>query len=140
MHRAVPSLSKHFMNKNKKKAIIIIEDEETVRDLIVRIMQTQNYTSYTSSCGEEAINTLNNNSIDLAIIDYGLPNEDGLALAKKIEKINPVLPIILMSGLNLDLSNILIHQTNIFGFLYKPFKIETIIAKVKQGLEASICA
>jgi len=127
------------MNINEKNTIIIVEDEETVRDVIIGIMNTQNYISYTASCSEEALDILKNITIDLAIIDYGLPTEDGLALAKKFDIIYPNIPIILMSGLRLEMDNTWIQQTNIFDVLNKPFKIKTIIAKVKQGLEASMC-
>ncbi|MCP4583391.1 MAG: response regulator [candidate division Zixibacteria bacterium] len=126
-----------MLNKSNN-AILLVEDDESIRDLMVNIMIHNKYVPMTASCSEDALEIIKANEIDLAVINYGLPTDDGVTLAKKIEAIKPGLPTILMSGLNVKNSDCQIREAGINDVIQKPSRIENLLDKVRHSLASGV--
>jgi DNA-binding response OmpR family regulator len=89
------------------KNILLVEDEEFIRQMYQTALTGQGYSVETASNGEEAIAKLEaaTNSYDLLILDIMLPKVDGLTVLKKVKEANSphkTVPVFLLTNLGLD--------------------------------------
>ncbi len=146
VHKAAPGQSTRNITKAEPEpkeetwgtgSILIVEDEDMVRAVAQRALERQGYTVETASDGEEALETIaEGRPYDLVVSDVVMPNMDGPAMARKLRRQRPDLPILFMSGYaeeqlreSIDLDNI--------GFLPKPFSVQQIAEAVGDVLRAS---
>jgi two-component system, NtrC family, response regulator HydG len=88
----------HEVGRNGMPHILIIDDEPLVRGSLSELLTLSGYNVSTSSSGNEALKTIKDYTVDLIISDLKMPDLDGLQLLRKVKKINPELPVILMTG------------------------------------------
>jgi two-component system cell cycle sensor histidine kinase/response regulator CckA len=125
-----------FLHYNdKKKRILIVEDEDAVRELIKIALNNYNYDVFDVKNSEDALDFIRNSDdidIDLLISDVVLPGINGFDLSKEIIKIIPSIKIILISGYSdSDLIESIISSKNLH-FLNKPFSIKKLIATIEK--------
>lgn len=113
------------------KSVLIVEDEPAVRDLLAEIVKMQNCNLFTAIDGEQAMQILKNNEINLVLIDVGLPGEDGISLSNRIKSLDSKIQIVLMSAI--DIKDIGIEQrlSSDIDFIQKPFDINTMVNKIR---------
>jgi CheY-like chemotaxis protein len=85
---------------NPASTILVVEDDNIVRMLVVDVLEELEYTVLEAADAKEALGYLQNDSqtIDLLMTDKGLPDMDGIELAKKARELRPTLPILFASG------------------------------------------
>jgi len=112
--------------------ILLVEDEDAVRDFAVRALEMRGYKVHPASCGDEALELIEEHGpeIDLVISDVVMPGMEGPALVKEIRKGNPAMRVILMSGYAPGL-----EKVEDCHFISKPFKLQELTEKVKVVLE-----
>ena len=118
--------------------IILVEDDLQVQKLATIFLERINFQVFQfSGCNElkEALPTLNNASINCALVDLTLGDGDGVEVIGNIRKTNPALPIVLMSGY--DSSNALSRLADRSGvtFLPKPFTQQNLQEAINRVLE-----
>ncbi len=114
--------------------ILIVEDEAYVRELIVEMLSTTNYTIIESGDVDKALEIINNKdlSIDLMITDVVMPKLDGKSLADQCRKIRSDIQVLFMSGYT---ENVIIHHGILDAGLYfiqKPFTMQTLLDKIRD--------
>ncbi len=118
------------MERNK---ILIVDDEKNVQELIAQLLK-DDYLISTAKTGEEAIEKVKEEKIDLVLLDINLPKMNGIDLLSEIKKFNWQIPVIIVSGI----SNIrTVVQTMRLGSYYyfdKPFAPEELINIIKEAL------
>ena len=111
--------------------ILVVEDDDIVRMLIVDVLEELEYTVLEADDGNVALEILADpgKAIDLMMTDHGLPGMDGRELAEKARELRPVLPILFASGYaeNIDVPS----DMHVIG---KPFSIDQLRDKVKSIL------
>jgi DNA-binding response OmpR family regulator len=115
--------------------ILIAEDEESVRNLVIRVLEMHGHEVKAVVDGSAALEALTLDAYDLLLTDIVMPLVDGIALALKVSRDYPGLRILMMTGYaeqkrrahNLDL---LVHD-----ILMKPFTIEELILTVDKTLQ-----
>lgn len=114
------------MSSELKKTVLVIDDDETLRELMESMLQRMGYNVLVAENGKNAIDTAESygEKIDLAILDLFLPDIRGDRVGPKIMKIHPELKIIVMSGYSLQDTEVL--TTDIDGFIQKPCSYETL--------------
>ena len=115
----------------KPATLLVVEDDDTVRNIIERTLDKSGYRILLATCGTEGIAQLERHAdrIDLVLSDVVMPGEiDGLQLAEIVAARWPALPVLLMSGYakNLDHAGMRI--------LAKPFTTARLLAYIQEGL------
>jgi two-component system cell cycle sensor histidine kinase/response regulator CckA len=117
--------------------ILLVEDEDAVRDFAVRALTMRGYRVLAASGGEEALDIVHSQDgeIDLLISDVVMPSMDGPTLVKAVRELKPALRIIFISGYAEEAFRNSPDRPEDFHFLPKPFSLKQLTTKVKDVLE-----
>jgi len=114
-----------------EKKILIVDDYESERLLMVDTLTRAGYLQITQAeNGFEAIGRFQGGGYDLVISDVMMPGMGGLELLKRIRKIDPITPVILITAHPETEVAVSAIKTGAVDFLPKPFKIEDLLFKV----------
>lgn len=115
--------------------ILLIEDDRPLNKAISIYFKKEKFHVISCYCGQEALNILLQNNLDLIILDINLPDLSGFDLIKQIKIINSNIPILILSACDLD-SDIL-HGFNLGAedYVTKPFNIEILHKKINVILK-----
>jgi DNA-binding response OmpR family regulator len=121
--------------------ILIVEDEDLLREGVQEFLEMHGYTVVGAGDGAEALEWLQDTHIDLVITDLVMPKLDGVDFVAKLRVNHPVLPVIVVSGSsNSVISRYGLKSIEIPGAnasLSKPFKSADLLVTVKALLSAS---
>ena len=116
----------------ESKTILVVEDDDTVRDLVQEILRQKGHNIITARNGGDAMQMARQyeGHIDLLITDMVMRRIDGIMLAKKMQSILTDIKVMLMSGYGEDV----IKREDIqdFAFLQKPFLPKELVRKVES--------
>lgn len=124
--------------QGRGKGILIIEDEEKVRDSTGKGLQMNGYTVFTASTGSEAEQMFNREkgAIDVIFSDVVLPDTSGIVLTEKLKEINSNLKILMCSGYADEHIGSLEFQNKNFLFLQKPYTLSEVLKKLQTLMNA----
>lgn len=116
--------------------ILLVEDEEGLRTLNARGLQSRGYTVIQAGNGFEALEELERQGgqVDLVVSDVVMPEMDGPALMKELRKRNPDIKIIFVSGYAEDAFEKSLPDRTQFRFLPKPFTLKQLVTAVKESM------
>lgn len=115
--------------------ILLVEDDETVRELLARVLRTDGYDVLAAaSSGEaEALVRAQQAPIHLLVCDVCLPGESGMALAHRLAATCPDLRLLFMSG-DHSMDAAVAHEAQDAEFMGKPFTTRAFIENIRQLL------
>ncbi len=118
--------------------ILLVEDEEGLRQLNARGLASRGYTVLEAGNGVEAIDVLEKSDgrIDLVVSDVVMPEMDGPTLLRELRSRDPSLKIIFVSGYAEDAFQKHLPAEGQFAFLAKPFTLKQLVNAVKETLAA----
>ncbi len=118
--------------------ILLVEDEEGLRQLNARGLASRGYTVLEAGNGVEAIDVLerSDGKVDLVVSDVVMPEMDGPTLLRELRNRNPGLKIIFVSGYAEDAFQKHLPAEGQFAFLAKPFTLKQLVNAVKETLAA----
>jgi two-component system, cell cycle sensor histidine kinase and response regulator CckA len=118
--------------------ILLVEDEEGLRQLNARGLASRGYTVLEAGNGVEAIDVLekSDGQVDLVVSDVVMPEMDGPTLLRELRSRNPSLKIIFVSGYAEDAFQKHLPAEGQFAFLAKPFTLKQLVNAVKETLAA----
>jgi PAS domain S-box-containing protein len=116
--------------------ILVVDDEEIVRELASDMLEHIGYNVHSCSCGTEALEHFKENwqDIDLVILDLVMPDLSGEEVFAEIRSINPNIKVILSSGYTADEISQSITAEGLTEFISKPFKVSDLSEKVNRIL------
>jgi CheY-like chemotaxis protein len=79
--------------------ILCIDDETDLLFVRKRLLESEGYQVIEAGTGERGVHLFQSNKIDLVVVDYWMAGMNGLAVCRAIKKLNPAMPIIVLSGL-----------------------------------------
>jgi CheY-like chemotaxis protein len=122
-----PSREPSKVLERKKRSVLVVDDDDSLRDLLVDILKSRELTVY--SCGEvpDALSLIDEKKPDIVISDYGLPRQSGAELARLVKKKNVATPFILITGWGSELQLTVDEQESINFILSKPFNLQEIL-------------
>jgi YesN/AraC family two-component response regulator len=115
-----------------KKNILLVDDDATIRDLIKDALKKE-YNILEASGYSEAVK-LFKYPIDLALIDYVLPDSDGFEVLKAIRDVKPALPAIIMTGYSNENVVIKALRTEVADYIKKPVKLAYLRRRLSEIL------
>lgn len=112
--------------------VVVVEDNDDLRDAIVEVMQSMGHRVLGVSCSE-ALNDENAQvMIDLLVVDLNLPGEDGLSLARRLRHAQPGLCVLMMTARGSVRDKVEGYDAGADIYLTKPVSIEELTAAVKS--------
>lgn len=122
-----------------KKTILIVDDEENIRDLLAFNLQNEGYNTIEASDGMQAVDVALNDNPDLILLDVMLPKLDGKSVCKKLRySLNMSnIPILMISAKDTETDKIVGLEIGADDYITKPFQIREVIARVKANLRKS---
>ncbi|MFA5848015.1 MAG: response regulator, partial [Thermodesulfovibrionales bacterium] len=118
-----------------KPTVLIVDDEEGIRESLSGILEDEGYDILTAKSGEEAIKMLGESSPDLVFLDIWLTGMDGIQTLQEIKAIKPDVPVIMISGHgNIELA-VKAAKMGAYDFLEKPLSLEKVVLVAKRALE-----
>ncbi len=113
-----------------KLQILVVEDDAPVRNLITTTLKAHDYKYIVAKNGEEAIRQASTYNPDIALLDLGLPDIDGVEVIKKIRTWSNM-PIIVISARSEDSDKIEALDNGADDYLTKPFSVEELFARLR---------
>ena len=118
------------------ETILVVDDEQLIRRSIAKRLSTVGYTVLEAENGKAALEQAAK-GVDLAILDYRLPDLDGLSVLKQIRQVDPdVLVILLTAYASVDTA-VEAMKLGAYHFMNKPFDLEALATMVEQALETT---
>lgn len=123
-----------------KATILIVDDEDSVRQMYARLLKENGLSVITAKNGREALEIYNSQSavIDLVILDLNMPQMGGRETFLEIKKINPSSLILLISAFSTESEVKELIALGAAGFLAKPFLIEELIELLGRLINKNI--
>jgi two-component system, NtrC family, nitrogen regulation response regulator NtrX len=115
--------------------ILIVDDEEFVREAIRDIMEMQNHTVVEASSGNESVGLVNKTKFDAVFLDIKMKNGDGMETLPKLLTTEPEMPVIMISGHGTIETAVEAMRIGAFDYLEKPLDNNRILATLRNALE-----
>ena len=128
---------KNLMAESAQYTILVVDDEELVRNLIVTLLSRSGHTSIAAVDGVDALDRMKGNKIDAVITDIKMPNMDGVALTIEILKRNPGLPILVMTAFGEEYSAGAAIAAGAREYIKKPFTPDEFFAQLQKMIKDS---
>ncbi len=118
------------------KKILAVDDEENIRELLKYNLEKEDYQVVLAYRGDQVIDILKDENVDLIILDLMLPGIDGLSLCKKIKSDERFkkLPIIMLTARTEEIDRVVGLEMGADDYVSKPFSMRELIARVKAVL------
>lgn len=116
--------------------ILIIDDDDQLRKSFERLLMEEGYSVESAPSGELGLDLVTEKVPDLVILDMRLPGMNGLETFHAIHKIEPKLPVIIMTAYGTTETAIEATKMGAFDYILKPFEVPDMLAVIRQALEA----
>ncbi len=120
----------------RKPVVLIIDDEELVRDLLRDLLEDREYEVWTAKTGRQGEDLVSRGP-DLVFLDYRLPDADGFDLLERIKEIDADLPVIMLTGYSSVEHAVKAMKQGAYHYVSKPFELEEVAVLTKRALEAT---
>ncbi|MGN0482539.1 MAG: VanR-ABDEGLN family response regulator transcription factor [Lachnospiraceae bacterium] len=117
----------------KNVNILVVDDEVAIADLIEFYLSAEGYIVWKYNNGTEALECLEKEQIDLAILDLMLPDVDGLQICKKIREVSNM-PVLMVTAKGEEVDKITGLTIGADDYITKPFRPLELVARVKAQL------
>ena len=119
----------------KSLSILLIDDEEIMREVIVRLLQGQGYDVTVAGSGEEGLEKLEEKEVDLVLLDLMLPGMGGMVALEELVRRSPDTVVVMITAYASIENAVKATKVGAFDFVTKPFKNDELLLVIKNGLE-----
>jgi len=111
---------------DESERILVVDDEESIRRLLVRALSQKGYDVSEAVGGREALELLQQKSINIMFIDLNMPEMNGLELCREIRKHNPIACIYAVTGFSAFFEPANCREAGFDDYFIKPLTLEQI--------------
>ena len=115
--------------------VLVVDDEEWMRDACVEILQPEGFEVLTAADGPSGLDLIRGRSPDLMLVDLKMPGMDGIAYLKSVKAFDPDIVAIMITGYATLESAVEAMKSGAYDFLPKPFKPADLRGVARRGLE-----
>ncbi len=117
--------------------VLVVDDEKGIRESLSDIFEDEGYRVASAASGEEAIEKIMAEKPSLVLLDIWLPEMDGLEALERIKRIDPDLPVIMISGHgNIEMA-VRATKNGAYDFLEKPLSLDRVVLVSGRAIERS---
>lgn len=119
-----------------KRTVLIVDDEDVIRDLIVDVVADGGYRALSAASGSQAVEIVRSEkgAIDMVLLDMQMPDMDGRRTYELMREIDPDIPVFIATGFGReDISRSLI-ALGVRGVVTKPFHVDDILKLIQANL------
>lgn len=117
--------------------ILLVEDEESIRNLLRLNLELEGYEVVTTANGRKALELIGGQHFDLLLLDVMLPDVDGFSITEQVRLGNPSVPILLLTAKDTSQDRVTGLKKGADDYLTKPFNLEELLLRVSKLLRRS---
>lgn len=121
------------IDKDMKKTILIVDDEQPIIDVLVYNLEKEGYRTIQATDGLTAVDLALEEKPDLMLLDIMLPKLDGLSVCKRVRNYLNI-PILMLTARDSEIDKILGLELGADDYITKPFSVRELMARVKANL------
>ncbi|MDY0038935.1 MAG: response regulator [Desulforhabdus sp.] len=121
---------------NEPKRLLLVDDERGYVNVLAKRMAKRNIQVTPAYSGAEAIQALRRQDFDAAVLDLKMEDMDGIEVLKIFQKMDPDMPVIMLTGHGSEKAAREGIEYGAFGYLTKPCDLDELIAKINQAFES----
>jgi excisionase family DNA binding protein len=118
----------------ERPRILVVDDESSIRDLLVKTLALAEYDVDTATDGPSALERLRLYPYDLLIADLKMPGIDGLSVIREAKRLKADLPVIIITGYSTETAAIEAVNLGVSGYLTKPFRVPQVLAAAAKAI------
>ncbi len=122
-------------DKSSNVTVLIVDDEEPIRDALQRFLALQHFQVLTAGSGTEALQALRSNSVALMLCDIRMPGTSGVDLVPQALQVAPDLAILMLTAVNDATTAALCMQRGAMDYLTKPIELDELSRAVQRALK-----
>ncbi len=115
--------------------VLVIDDEEVLQDVLTALLRREGHTTVSAMSGEEGLEVLEREEVDLVLLDLMLPGIPGHQVLREIHQRDPDQVVVVITAYSSIESAIAAMREGAFHYIPKPFKNEEVLLTVRKGLE-----
>jgi DNA-binding NtrC family response regulator len=113
-------------------SILVVEDEEAQRSLLEGLLSKEGYIARAAGDGKTALDAFRNDTFEIVLLDYKLPDTDGLTLLKAFKEMNPEVEVIMITAFGSIENAVTALKAGAFEYLTKPIDLDDLLFKIKK--------
>ena len=117
--------------------ILVIDDEEIMREILETLLVREGYHVRVASTGTEGIELARSMPFDAAVVDVMMPGLDGIATLEELKTIDDDLPVVMVTAFASVETAIAAMKRGAFDYITKPFKNDEVLVVLRNALERS---
>lgn len=114
------------------KRVLVVDDEEAIRHALSTLLQEKGYEVDTCASGGAGLQQLKEKAYSMILLDYNLPDMNGLAVAQEARKINKEIPIVFISAYGTTDVILRAVRLGAFDFIEKPIQSEDLLSAIDR--------
>jgi two-component system response regulator AtoC len=118
-----------------KLSILIVDDDEIMRDTLSDVLKKKGYDVSVASSGNEALSAIRKNIVDLIVLDMRLPDLDGIEVLKRVKEFDTEILVIMMTAYSDVQTAVSAMKSGAYHYINKPFELEELTLLIEKGLE-----
>lgn len=132
-----PAISREKWIRGGQELILIVEDEEVIRDINKKLLEKYGYKTLSAASGEEALTIYSQQGsvIDLVLMDISMPGMGGLKCLKKLRQLDPAVKVVMASGYLPEGASKESLNSGAASFVAKPFRQDEVLRVIRQVLD-----
>ena len=119
----------------RKGTVLIIDDEEEIRESIELLLTSEGLSTDTAGNGEEGLKKIEENLYDLVLLDLMLPGKSGMQVQREIKRIDPTLPVVIITAIGAVETAVTAIKEGSFDYVTKPWNNEKLVVIVTNGIK-----
>jgi DNA-binding NtrC family response regulator len=116
----------------EQMSILVVEDEEAQRSLLEGLLNKEGYRATGAGDGKTALGLVRDGTFEIVLLDYRLPDMDGLTILKKVKEINPEIEVIMITAFGSIENAVTALKAGAFEYLTKPIDLDDLLFKIKK--------
>jgi DNA-binding NtrC family response regulator len=119
----------------RKGVVLIIDDEEEIRESIEILLTSEGLTPDSAARGEEGLKKIEDNFYDAVLLDLMLPGKSGMEIQKDIQRIDPTLPVVIITAIGALETAVAAIKQGSYDYITKPWNNEKLLVTVNNAIK-----